>query len=277
MNCLLDANIKRLWKNKCFWLCMGVMFIYIFQYMWKCCHYVLEDMLMEKLEFEYYYFQFALAIGLFSAVFAMIFLSREYSDGTVRNKIIAGHKKRNIYLSHLATIYLASLLMLLVGIVTALIGLPTFGIWKMGVGKCLLWLLITAMFTLAFCAIYVLINILIPNLRISAVFSVLLFFILFLAAIKIFDNLHAPAVVFQEVSFDMEEVNFRDPMPNPRYVEGMKREILDFIMDLLPTGQAYRVAYLDVVHPVLMILCSLGLTVFITVFGIFQFERKDLK
>lgn len=277
MNCLLNANLKRLWKNKCFWLCMGAMFVYIFQYMWKCCHYVLEDMLMEELKLDYYYFQFALAIGLFCAVFATIFLSREYSDGTVRNKIIAGHKRRNIYLSHLAVTYLASLLMLLVGIVTALIGLPTFGVWEMGVGKCLIYLLIIAMFTLSFCAIYTLINILMPNRGISAVLSLLLFFILFLAAIKIFDSLSAPAVVFQEVSFDMEEVNFRDPMPNPRYVEGTKREILDFIIDLLPMGQAYRVAYLDVVHPVRMIFCSLGLTAFITAFGIFQFERKDLK
>lgn len=277
MNCLLNANLKRLWKNKCFWLCMGAMFVYIFQYMWKCCHYVLEDMLMEELKLDYYYFQFALAIGLFCAVFATIFLSREYSDGTVRNKIIAGHKRRNIYLSHLAVTYLASLLMLLVGIVTALIGLPTFGVWEMGVGKCLIYLLIIAMFTLSFCAIYTLINILIPNRGISAVLSLLLFFILFLATIKIFNSLSAPAVVFQEVSFDTEEVNFRDPMPNPRYVEGTKREILDFIMDLLPMGQAYRVAYLDVVHPVRMIFCSLGLTAFITAFGIFQFERKDLK
>jgi len=277
MNCLLDANFKRLWKNKCFWFCMGVMFVYIFQYMWNCCHYVVEDMLMDELNFDYYYFQFALAIGLFCGVFSTIFLSREYSDGAVRNKIIAGYKRRNIYLSHLAVIYFASLLILLVGIITALIGLPTFGLWKMGVEKCLLYLLVTAMFTLAFCAIYTLINILIPNRGLSAVLTILLFLVLFLVSIKIFDSLHAPAVVFQEISFDTEEVNFRDPMPNPRYVDGMKREILDFIMDLLPTGQAYRVAYLDVVHPVRMIFCSLGLTALVIVFGIFQFERQDLK
>lgn len=277
MNCLLHTNFKRLWKNKCFWLCMGIMFVYIFLYMWRCCYYVLEDMLIEELKFDFYYFQFALAIGLFSAVFSTIFLSREYSDGAVRNKIIAGHKRKNIYLSQLAVTYFASLLMLLVGIVTALIGLPTFGIWKIGVGKCLLWLLITAMFTLNFCALYVLINILIPNRGLSAVLTVLSFFILFLAAIKIFDSLHAPAVVFQEISFGAEGVNFRDPMPNPRYIEGIKREILDFIMDLLPAGQAYRVAYLDVVHPVRMILCSLGLATLVTAFGIFQFERRDLK
>ena len=99
MDRLFCASLKRVWKNKCFWLCMGAMSAYIIWYMRSRCQIVSEDLTNEEKSLEDYYFQFSLVIGLLSAVFSTIFLSREYSDGTVRNKIIAGHTRINIYIS----------------------------------------------------------------------------------------------------------------------------------------------------------------------------------
>lgn len=277
MHRLVLANLMRLWKNKCFWLCMGVMFVYSFFYMKSRCQFVLEGMTDGERNLEDYYFQFAYAVGLFIAVFSTIFLSREYSDGAVRNKVIAGHIRRDIYLSHLAVIFFASLLMLLAGMVAALAGIPVLGTFKMGAGQLFLHLAIVIMATLAFCAVYTFINVLLPNRALSAVISLLLFFVMLLAVMKLDERLAAPATVFQDIVITGEEVDFREPMPNPRYVDGITREAMDFAIDFLPVGQVYRVAYLWVGHPVRMLASSAFLAVSLTLLGICLFERKDLK
>ena len=158
---------------------MGAMSAYIIWYMRSRCQIVSEDLTNEEKSLEDYYFQFSLVIGLLSAVFTTIFLSREYSDGTVRNKIIAGHTRINIYISHLAVTFFVSLLMLFVGMVAALTGVTTFGFWKMEAVQLFLYLLIIVMATFTFCAIYTLINVLIQNKALSAILTILVFFTLF--------------------------------------------------------------------------------------------------
>lgn len=277
MDRLFCASLKRVWKNKCFWLCMGAMSAYIIWYMRSRCQIVSEDLTNEEKSLEDYYFQFSLVIGLLSAVFTTIFLSREYSDGTVRNKIIAGHTRINIYISHLAVTFFVSLLMLFVGMVAALTGVTTFGFWKMEAVQLFLYLLIIVMATFTFCAIYTLINVLIQNKALSAILTILVFFTLFFSSSKLEERLASHQTVFQDIYINGEEVNFRDPIPNPRYVDGLKREIIDFFIDFLPTGQMERVALLRVEHPVRMLASSMFLTIFLTGLGIFLFERKDLK
>ena len=40
-------------------------------------------------------------MGLISAIFTSLFIGSEYSDGTIRNKIIVGHSRIRIYLANL--------------------------------------------------------------------------------------------------------------------------------------------------------------------------------
>lgn len=277
MRKLVAANLGRLWKSRCFWVCMGAMFVYSFFYMKSRCQFVLDDMTDGERSLEDYYFQFAHVVGLFIAVFSTIFLSREYSDGTVRNKVIAGHTRRDIYLSHLTVVFIASLLMLLSGMVASLVGIPVLGMFRMGAGELFLHLLIVVMATLSFCGIYTFINVLLPNRAFSAVISLLLFFGMLFTVMKLDERLAAPATVFQDIVVTGGEIDFREPMPNPRYVDGVEREAMDFAIDFLPMGQVYRVAYLWVAHPGRMLASSAFLTVFVTFAGICLFQRKDLK
>lgn len=277
MNRLCSAEFSRLWRNKYFWLCTGVMFVYLVLYMVSRCRIVLEDMTESEKALEDYYFQFSLVIGLFSAVFTTLFLGQEYGDGVIRNKIIAGHSRRNIYLSHLILTFAASFLMLLAGMAGSLVGIPVLGLWEMDGGTLFSYLLITVMFTLTFCSIYTYINVFSHNKISAAVLTILAFFALLFLAGKLEERLSEPGIVFSDISITNDKVTFNDPMQNPRYVDGVKRKVLDLIVDLLPTGQGERVAYLKAAHPVRMLLSSVLLTILVTLFGMFRFERKDLK
>ena len=68
-----------------------------------------------------------------------------------------------------------------------------------------------------------------------------------------------------------------EPVPNPSYVSGAKREAYMFLMDALPTGQGLLMANLSIERPLRMLAASAGIAAAATVGGIFLFRRKDLK
>ena len=74
-----------------------------------------------------------------------------------------------------------------------------------------------------------------------------------------------------------EGMQMGDPSPNPRYLTGIKREIYQFVIDFLPTGQCGQMRELNVLHPVRMMVSSIVIAIVTTLGGIFAFERKDLK
>lgn len=276
MNKLLRSNFSRLWKNKLFWLCMGTMFVYSIVYMLNGCRQAARDMSEYHYSLEQYYFHFALLIGFFCTLFSSMFFGTEYSDGTIRNKIIVGHTRTDIYMSSLLTTFIATLLIMSVWLVGALIAVPTLGFWKMGVMHLIEYFLIAVMLVLVFSAICTVVNILSSNKAITVVISILLFLGLTLFASMVYNALSEPemasGVLITENGLEMAE-----PTPNPKYVTGLTRKIYDFLVDFLPTGQGLRMWQLEISNPIRMIVSSAFITVLTTVGGIFTFKKKNIK
>lgn len=91
MSKLLSASFIRLKKDKFFWIGMAFMavagmFIPIMRYM---------DMRKTQTinNIDNGFFSCAFFIGIVMAVFCSLFIGTEYSDGTIRNKVIVGQKK----------------------------------------------------------------------------------------------------------------------------------------------------------------------------------------
>ena len=110
----------------------------------------------------------------------------------------------------------------------------------------------------------------------SAVASLLLALGLLLAAGMLFSSLSQPEMT-SGVTVTADGMSMTDPMPNPSYVGGMRREVYTFLMDALPTGQGLLMANLSVERPLRMLAASAGIAAAATVGGIFLFRRKDLK
>ncbi len=276
MNRLFRANFTRLLKDYVFWLISVVLFGYAVIYMLNGCRQEKSGLAGGRHFLEDYYFQFAIVIGLFAAVFITLYLSVEYSDGVVRNKIIAGYTRRSIYLSNLLLTFCASFFMMCMGLLGGLVGIPTFGVWNMGAFPVFVCVLVLMMFLFAFCAIFTFINMLLQNKSVGAVVTILVFFALLFVASTMMNRLAQPETV-SDVMFTAEGVVFDDPKPNPLYVDGAARGVLDFVIDVIPAGQGLRLASNEVAHPVRMLLSSMVLAVLVTIMGIFAFERKDLK
>ena len=99
MRKLLRANFARLWKDKVFWGALVVL----------ACYGVLGCISQYRLVEEGYdvtdqYSRIFLNVYLFNSVafaaFTNLFLGCEYSDGTIRNKLVTGASRMQIYLSN---------------------------------------------------------------------------------------------------------------------------------------------------------------------------------
>ena len=276
MNKLLSAGFTRLRKDKVLWGAVAVMLLYSVINMLNGCRQATSSAMAEyNYPLDRYYFQYALLIGMFCSVVTGMFLGPEYSEGTLRNKLIVGHTRPAVYLSNLMISFSASLLLLLTWLVGALTGVPTLGFWKMGSGL-LLYLAVSICYLAAFSAIYTFLSMLISRKSIAEVGSLLLFFCLLLLGSSIYQALKEPEFVNNIIMTMEEGMQMGDPMPNPNYLTGMKREIYQFLADFLPTGQCVQMFDLNLAHPLRMIICSLSITAATTAGGIFLFQRKNL-
>ena len=276
MRRLLRADFSRLWRSKTFWLCMGAMLLYALAYMLAGSRQAAADPTEYSYSLDEYYFHFALSIGFFCMLCGSMFFGTEYSDGTIRNKIIAGHTRTNIYLASLITTFAAALLILSVWLVGALVAVPALGFWKMGALRLSLYLLTAVMFLLAFSAISAAVNLLSSNKVLTVLISVLLFLGLLLLASTVYNRLSEPEMI-SGVQITQNGLDMTEPTPNPNYVAGAKRELCDLIVDFLPTGQGLRMWMLEIAHPIRMILSSLFLTAAVTAGGIAAFQKKNIK
>ena len=276
MRKLLSANFSRLWKDKFFWLCMGAMLIYSVVYMMNGCRQAAADLSEYNYSLDKYYFHFAVVIGAFCALFSSMFLGTEYSDGTIRNKIIVGHTRTSIYIANLITSFTATLLLMLVWLIGALAAIPTLGVWEMGVPNLFAYLLIAVMFEAALAAIFTFVCMQTANKATTVVISILLFLGLIVFASMINNGLSQPEMT-SGVQISANGIDMSKPTPNPNYISGVQRTIYEFTVDFLPTGQGLQMSQLKIDHAVRMLISSVVITVLTTLGGLFVFKRKDLK
>ena len=278
MRKLLSASFARLWRNKEFWVCMCFMLAFAIGTMLNACRMAIRDASLYQQSsrcLDDYYFQFALVIGFFCAIFSGLFLGTEYSDGTLRNKIVVGHTRTDIYLSNLLVSFVSTLSFLPAWMVGALVAVPTLGLWQSPPAMLLVYLLIALLFIAVFSAIFTAVAMLCSSKAYTVVISMLLFLGLLIVSAYVDNKLNEPEMT-NNVVITENGMEMGAPQPNPDYLSGTKRAVYEFVNDLLPTGQGAQMAYLKIAHPVRMALCSVFLTVTITGGGLWAFRRKNL-
>lgn len=263
MNKLLRADFARLWKNKIFWIGLGFMFL-------AGCALVLKQYRQLKVygipvKLETTFYTYALFIGVVSAIFCSLFLGIEYSEGTMRNKMIIGHKRITIYFSNLITNISASLLLCFSYLLSNIIlGIPLIGLKEFDLSKNLLLIAGSVVMVVALCSIFTMISLLIQNKAIAPVICIVGMFLMLGVVSEVERMLEQPQYYF-------------DNTLNPNYLEGEQRERYEFLYDFLPAGQEMQYASRKTQNIGDMCLYSIGITIVTTGIGTFFFKRKDIK
>ncbi len=277
MSKLLSANFDRLKRSKIFWICMA--FLFAFGSFTVLTYY----MTVRKYGFPIYLDNslmiYTTFIGVLLAVFCSLFVGTEYSDGTIRNKLIVGHSRISVYLSYLVVCVVAGLLMCLAYLASILaIGIPLLGFFQMDLKWVCILTLTAFSLSIAFSALFTMLALLNQSKALVAVLSILGAFLLLFAGTYIYARLNEPEI-FEGYSYtdDTGETITEEAQPNPNYLRGTQRRIYEFLYDFLPGGQATQLSNQSVEHPWRLILYSSVITVSTTGLGILFFRRKDLK
>lgn len=291
MSNLMEAGLLRLKREKLFWcltalmgisaiaLCLG-QYPDIARYRaWVEAmpeNEFYAELLHDAMDLGTMFFQWAGVIGQVLAVLAGVYIGTEYSDGTMRNKVMAGHKRSHIYLSGFLLCTLGGALFGAVFMGAALLaGLPFFG-WEMGAAETAMYLFCGFMETMAFAAVCNLISMLVPNRTYGLIVNLFVVTGLCLAGIVVMNMLAAPEFI-NDASMSIDGVPVQNYVPNPRYLSGDTRRLFQFILDVLPSGQGYQLAGRSVWCLERMWLCSAAVTAAVNMAGCRAFQRKNLK
>lgn len=267
MSNLYRAGLRRMSKGKIFWVSLASMLVLCLY----CCfatkyemilydnQYMLEDVFFLPLNF----LTFLLPVSY------SLFLSAEYHDGALRNKLVVGHSRNGIYLSNFLicatmgiTLWFAAICFM------CIIGIPLFGMWN-DTGLFIMGILTAFFMILAVTALYTLICML-GSHRTVAVTCVLCAILGMYMAFQMYDALDEPEY-YEYLVLDAQEndesmnmdasendeseleendaefpvgVNLTENLgfhfeteKNPGYLTGTKRQIFRLIYDVLPWGQ----------------------------------------
>lgn len=239
MSRLLCADFAKLKKNRFFWLCIiGMIGFGLFM---KTMEYItMQQYADEAPPLDSMLSVYSMVIGFLTAAFVSLFVGTEYSDGTIRNKIIIGHSRAAIYFSNLITCSAAGFFMCLAYLLPALAaGIPLCGIKTADFRYLAGMILCSFIMTLAFTSLCTLVGMLCQNKAMTAVITILSVCLLFAASVYISAKLNEPETYPEISAFadDGSVIDARD-VPNPGYVRGTQRQIYEFLDEFLPTGQS---------------------------------------
>ena len=279
MSRLLCADFSKLKKNRFFWLCIiGMVGFGLFM---KIMEYItMQQYADEAPPLDSMLSVYSMVIGFLTAAFVSLFVGTEYSDGTIRNKIIIGHSRAAIYFSNLITCSAAGFFMCLAYLLPALAaGIPLCGIKTADFRYLAGMILCSFIMTLAFTSLCTLVGMLCQNKAMTAVITILSVCLLFAASVYISAKLNEPETYPEISSFadDGTVIDARD-VPNPGYVRGTQRQIYEFLDEFLPTGQSVILTRGDKdASFLLMSAYSAGITAVAAGIGIFIFRKRDIK
>ena len=276
MNKLLNASIKRIFKIKTMYVCLGVIiFLDALDIIKEFLAAESKDTLPAP---DGYLLSGFLMIVLLAAVFISSYLGSEHSYGTLRNKLSVGYSRLQIYFSSFTACYIAVMIMYAtVWVLTFSLGTLLLGGFKFTAEELLIKLLVSFLAITTITALYVLIALCVQSKSLGSVVAVIAAFAMMLLGVGITIMLsqpeYVPAVTVSETVYETAP---DDPtmVKNPDYISGSKRSDLQLADDLCPVSQMLK--NYDRL-PVKNVLLSVGELVVLMVAGAMIFKKRDLK
>jgi len=288
MNKLIKSNFSRLFKSKLFCLCMIFMsaigiFAVFSRYLdlKKNAEYYKDLLNVEEFNSPDGFLFLSGIYGMFAiAVFMGIFIGTEYSDGTIRNKLMIGHSRSCIYFANLIVCSVFSAMMNLAFIIPVkLIGGIILDYKIFTVKEIIIFTLCSTLALIACTAIFLLISMIVTSKAGGSVIILISAIVMFCATMTINNILNAPEYYesYSYVDEDTGEVIEIPEEKNLSYPTGTKREIYEFLDNFIPSSQLYQIVTGNKNNLDIMALYSALIIAVGTASGIIIFRRKNLK
>lgn len=280
MTKLLRAELYRLRKTKLFWVCATAMALYglaVCLGLRHSMHLNGTEIPLENVWIQGYGLSGFVAIpGLLLAALCSVSVGTEYSDGTIRNKIIVGHTRTTVYWTGYLTCAVSSLLLSLIyTLVVLAVGIPIFGFFQASAAALLQLALCGTVMLLSYTAIFHLTATLLQSKTAAAIVNLLG------VIVSMFLCLYLLARIAEPATIEALEIVRGEPVwksiPNSRYLNEAVRAVYQFLIDLLPSGQSLQLSRMSAPHLWQMALYGVAIMILSPLAGAFAFQKKDLK
>ncbi len=170
------------------------------------------------------------------SIFIAFYIGKEYGNGTLRNKLICGHTRLEVYFAYLFTCIFASLVSVLPGIVIFVVKNYAF----LSVIKPITLLMLFLGFVLlncACCTVFTAVSFNISSKAICIIVVALVAFCGMIASEYIYQWLMKPETRLDVEITENYEIIEKGRIPNPDYVGGVPRKILLGVFNMIPQAQ----------------------------------------
>lgn len=217
-------------------------------------------------------------ISIFFTLIVNSYIGVEYSDGTIRNKIIIGKKRYKIYLSNWLFLILLGLGMYLLYLLTIVcIGIPILGASSVDIQTIFLWIIVQVITIIAFISIFTFISFLCSNHVVAIIINMLISFGLIILIIFLATRLSTPEYIevyqWNTITGQMEYMK----VLNPQYPSPFEHSILLSSLYILPSSFSFAILFGIPMQIGITILVLIIVVILFTGLGIFFFSKKDLK
>ncbi len=278
MGNLMRANLDRLFKNK-FYLAF-LIFDLVFSFWFLLYNYEALSYFENAASDEHFFEALSCSPYVFAA-FVPLFSGRDFSDNTIRNKILAGHTRLAIFSAAVLTSAAGCVIMLLVYVLPQvtlgfiLLGLPTMParLALSFLGLAILSVFWSVMITAAV--------FMIQSKSVCVVASFALYTVMIFIGGAINDNLSRPETVWVPAEDDGFIVNTEPSelveTENPYYVGGSERAKLEFLSRVDPAGQFFLLSSLENDRPELTCLAGAAECAAAYAVGAALFKRRNIR
>lgn len=287
MNKLISANFARLFKSGVFRLYMifsvGMSaFLILMRYL---DYQQNMEYYNKELPPEYHTMDGIVFVGLLYILFAVPvlvgnFVGTEYSDGTIRNKLIVGHKRIDIYIANLIVCTVGVLMGIFLHIlINCTVGTALCDMEVLTVQKILELTLYMIIAFISVTALMVMFTMFVNSKAGASVTVLIVTMIIFVATLTISNKLSQPEYYEGRKYFDEETQELVDieREKNPDYLTGTKRKVYQTIYDVIPVSHIYEAAMNSTENAGKFAGYDGIILVVTTALGIILFRKKDLK
>lgn len=301
---LLRADFSRLIKNK-FFLCSSFIVLLLSLYYGQSNAVINPQ---DGVESTMYPFEAMPVLAFIIAVFTTFFIGVNFSSKVISNKLSSGASKSHIYLSNAVVSLVVSVYLSLFYIIA---GIRLMASGKFPANIYFSFVLIGAVLSVTFSALSTFFAFVLRTSSVAVVVSTLLIAVMFLVTNHLGSILGQSEFTMRietvnGVPYNNAEVIPNDAdityteVPNPEYCDGVKRNVYQFISDVLPTSHLAIISNMNIsssedgvfftprwsatvevksaseVFDYVNIAYPLGLSVFITALGVLLFRKKQL-
>lgn len=280
MNKLLNANLVRLKKDTAFKVCLVFTVLYAIVTIiagWRSMEINHTQIPMDALFLNSFGVSGFVAVpGIVMASFCSLFIGTEFSDGTLRNKLIVGHKRAEIYFVNFLTCAFCGIFFNLVYLLaSAVVGIPLFGGFQLETSTLLLLMADGMLALIAYAAVFNMLAMVLQNKTLCVCLALIIVMTSMFLCFYLMKRLEGPPMI--EVYQMVDGQTATETVPNAQYVAGNARKFFQFLIDFLPSGQSLQLSGQSAVHLKLMPLYSAAVIFVTNACGILLFQKKDIR